>query len=64
MDAMYVVNITRYKRLVSTMIVPPQKKNQRVSLTNVSWPLDTTRKDAIENKSVHIFSCVQRSVDR
>ena len=41
----------------------PPPKNQRFSITNVSWLLDT-RKDAIESKvSIYFLVCKGLSVD-
>ena len=47
-------------RLILTTIAPPETNDFLV--TNVSWLLDT-RKGTIENKSIRISSCVQRSND-
>ena len=51
---------------VSTIDSPPPP-NQRFSVTNVSWLFDT-RKDDVRSLygkyNIHIFSCLQRTVER
>ena len=46
----------------SAILAPPQ--NQRFSLTNVSWLLDTGKRTLLKEKYPYIFSCVQRSIDQ
>ena len=50
-------------KLMGTDFTTAPPENQRFSLTDVSWLLDT-RKDTIENKvSMYFLSCKGRSID-